>query len=715
VVNTQIFLPAWSPNILVIDSIMTALVTSYTLFAIKLMLPGLLLVALNKPRTGSWSGLTRAAAVLVYGLIANLIAVVVLGPLGWWTPAADLTVWVAIVAVSSCLAIVNQGSLWPEVKKNAIPGAAVFLIGFLAACMPVRSEWLAGGWDPGMYVNNAIAIANRSGIVEREPSLYASLNEDERLLLSSSEGRYRELFPSVPIDVVTGSIPLYHFHLTPMMGAMLYRAGGYELLFRMPVLLAFWGVPVFLALCRAVGVTRPGLWACGFFWCLNPVWWYQQAVPTSEMLYVFLMLGGVFLYLEAMRSEVRIPLAAMLAMIAATMNHLNFILVGGIIVASLALVESRTLSPTSRARVLSCLVALGLGLLLNLGFAGVTIDRLEEKDRALTLLLIALAASVFFAGLVICLPKRFHSKLSPIIERLPAWILYLTGASGLTFSLFCLHPRLLQICFKVAEGTFVRDVLYHGQALIAFCGVGTAVLASLGLIIMARSVSAKPSGASVIIAVSLIIFGIFMASPGVFPTYPWALRRFAPWLFLVMALSQAVVVQATFSGSWVRKGFFLGFLMWGIWSGANQSHASAGVSDYRGLKTALSDLAGKLIAEDLIVADDPRYGTPLFMIFGQDVINGRQIWSSKDPDARKSIMDVLNRLANARNGRVLWLTTDEDGLRLYPESPAVYSNPVFSLDFEYDRILHHTKMRRFMTEKRSDILRVYEQKTEKTQ
>lgn len=283
----------------------------------------------------------RAGRVVVAGVLVNLLGGMLLAQAGWWTPLWDWIAWGALL----CLGVWRNG--WRNGPAARLkPG--LLELGLLALTivpilvMPPRSEWLAGGWDPGLYQNNAIAIAARDGLGPATDTVYADMSAAERELFSRSSGSYHEVLPGVPMRLRDGALPLFFFHLTPICGAWFYRLGGVPMVNRLPTIVSMLGVWVVLALFRRLGFRGWQLCAGAVLWGLAPMWWYQQAIPTSEPLYILLMCGGVLFYLDAVTQQRALPVGAVLCAFAATVNHFNVAVVGCVLLFVAACAEAAT-------------------------------------------------------------------------------------------------------------------------------------------------------------------------------------------------------------------------------------------------------------------------------------------------------------------------------------------------------------------------------------
>lgn len=682
------------------------------LLSLRLVLPGWIWGGLPAAATEDgeersfWMRLGRAVAV---GLLLNLLPALTLAGLRIWTPVADWIVWAGIVAAGVARARRKGRALDPAAAFAAL--ALVGLLSSLPLFFAPRSEWLAGGWDPGIYQNNAVVIARQNGLQDRAESIYSAMSPDERALFTRSDGDYHEILPSVPIRIEDGSIPLYFFHLTPVCGAWFLRMGGTALLFRLPAILALWGLLPALALFGLVGFGGWRRWAALVPWLLSPMWWYQQAIPTAEMLYLLLLLSGLLLYLRAARRGAAVPLGAMGALFAAVANHFNFAILAGALLAVAAAIEADLRAPGRRARIGLGFAAVGLGILWNLAFADVIVLRLEIQDRALSLILSGFVAAALLSWALVRRPLPAAVR-SGALRGLRTAAVVLAGAAAVVA--LCVGTDATR-CGMAAAAQRIpwAGLLLNGALkIVSFHGIPGFVWACAGVawLALCRSPSKNPLKA-VMAALGVVCVVLFL-HPGIAQLYPWATRR--PFAFLVpfLALAQAFVLVRSLEKLRASRSRWFALvpillLPAGIFS-ARLCLAAARVGDYPGFERTLAALERALEPGDVIVADGPEWGTPLMLAGGHDVVSGRRLWRSDDPDYQRRYMETLARARNASGRRFLWLTSTDAGLALYPVEPGVRSGPLAEIAYEFRVVNHGERARSYETQPGRSLFRLYE-------
>ena len=654
------------------------------------------------PDDGAW---VRAGLIALYGLFANLIPVLVLAALGIWTPMLDVLAWAAVVAIGFTRA---RRAGW-RAASTLRAGGVVALLVVIGAVAPPRSEWLAGGWDPGLYQNNAVAIADRQGWVALSGGIHARLTEQERLLVSEAEGDYREAFPGVPLTVETGDLPLYFFPLTPICGAWLYRLGGYELLVRLPAILALLGLPVVAAMVRRWGPSASV--CCGFFWLVAPLWWYQQAIPTAEMLYLVLLTGGWWLARRAAEQDQAWPVGVAWAFGAATVNHFNFPVIGALLLTGLALLDE---SPTPR-RVMSRYFAghtgLLLGILVNALLADVTLDRLQQKDQVW--LAVMIPYGLLLASGWVLAWVRPGSRAAGKLGEGAGYFALVVGV-GIIGLVALLHlPGLATAWPEWLSGTRMGDILNRVRLLMAFTGAGPWILTALGMLALAgRCADRTVMPWLVFVLLCGAATSLFLCLPGIAGIYPWALRRYVPTLLPFMAFAQGFFMWWCWRNrhAWPKgwSALAAGALLWGAVDAVRLTRDAIRVGDYPGMVTLVREFAAATGLDEVIVADDPRWGTPLLLAEGRQVLNARPLWQSKNPEHHRAFLEMIRRLQQEEGLRVVWLTSTRRGMAIYPVEIPVEPEPQWEKTFAYRTIVHSARGTVFRDEAQTRTFRLYE-------
>lgn len=660
---------------------------------------------MNRPDTG-WSD--RLARITVTGLLVNLLATLSLSVMACWTPTTDQTVWVALCAAGFIRHYHKTSKGIRPIVIRLVPSVLIIaILALIALWLPNRSEWLAGGWDPGIYPNNALAITARQGWLPNTDSIYASLSLQDRVLLSDAhEAPYHEIMPGIPLNLADGSLPLYFPPLSSIGGAWLTRIGGTFLMLRAPALFALLGLIPLLALFRQLGLSRVQQRVALAFVLVSPAWWYHQGIPTTEMLLWLLLLGALVFYQDAMRQRQAVPWLSVMCLFAATLNHFNTPVPAIVFLLLAAFCESELQCPKRLWRLASASLALLAGFAVGSHLAWVTVSRLQNKESALSLLL-AWTLSGAVAAIVIATRQARTSKNVPwsrpalrrILQSIPALIAMLAVYTTL--------ERYGLPGFPSFENLPVAGSLYlHARQLVAFYHLPWILLCLFGVGLLLRTDRHPPAPALSLVAFCLgACLLVFLLFPGITLTFPWALRRTVVIAVPLMALASAAALDESYLmriQRW-KALLVLGLGILAFAGGAASSLRAIRVSDYAGLSAVMESLAGHTQKGDLIVVDDFRWGTPLLLTYGLDVINGQHLQSLEG----KTLDALMDRVQKSQHGRILWLTSQPDSLTTVPGTPGKIRTISPPIPYEYRTVLHHPRQTRFQTQTRRSVFTLH--------
>jgi hypothetical protein len=659
-----------------------------------LLLP-VIYVFLRLALCGIWFGhrdglhvLARSSRILLYGLLLNLLPSVALCALGLWTPVADIAVWLSVSLLAAGWSWWRRGCCCPHLVQLQ---AAVLIMPvlLLSVFMPMRSEWLAGGWDPGLYLTSAVQIARESGTRPFAHNVYREMDQEQRRLLSREENGYHEVMPGLPITIADGELHHYFFPLTPVWGALLYRLGGLGLLVRAATIAAFLAI---IPLAALLSLLFGSVWAVLIglvFLFVSPMWWYHQGVPTSEFLQMCILWGGVVEYLHVRRLRIS-PWGLGLLAFAFTVNRFSDPPLACVMLFFAGIGEAWFGKRDGFGGMwLSVCAGLTAGILWILVFYPMTIVRLQDKDAALS---IVVAASV-----VVALGGLLIYRLAPShwlhFMRKPLGLgCGLAGFGTLALSVPAVNARAM-LLFEPVPTIFW--CLRRYIQLVAYHGVFFWLLAIFGLVVLyLLQPSGKTGRGSLVIVVTglLAVVALLLLHPGIAPFYPWALRRYIVFLLPVLVFAQCAAVfwaLREWGGHWWLRGVKMSILLLAVgalYQGGRVSRNAIRASDYSGMRVFLEQLESVLIPTDIIVADDARWSTPLFLVLGLDVVDGSIIWQKKNADEKHACVDAIMAVGSRVGRRVVWLTSTDAGVDIYGEAlgsrraekifdPVVFSYP----------------------------------------
>lgn len=646
---------------------------------------------------GEQAGLIRVSVAVSVGVVIQLLSSLLLAGFGVWTPAMDWVLWIGLVGIG----VLRGGMSRSDVLPFARAGLLLFSTILISGLLPIRSNWLAGGWDPGLYQNYALSIARRGSLQAERGTLYASLSKEDRERLSpKTEKRYREIFPGVPIRVEDGSLPVYFYHGTSVWGAWVFRQGGLDWLLRLSCLSAWLGIWPMLALLALLGLDRREQWVGLCFLLLTPLWWYQQAVPTSEILALFLLLAVSMLYfLEQGRK--RVPWLLALTLFCGVVNHVGFVILISVPIVLAAFSEGVRKTPGRRIRLIASLSALALGLLWSLVMDHTTLMRLQDKDHILSWVLVAYLFVLLGGGMgIICaLSDRWMSRLQGFCR----WILIASGVITLCIGFTYLYePLRLYWMRRAWEAGRIPMALITWSRLIPFMGVAAWSLIASGWIALGLRKDEGARRVQWFTLTCLAVLGVLLCTRGIYMIFPWAFRRYFVWLIPVFLLGQISAVRAGFlhpltSGRVFRIGAVL-LIAGAVWQGVSYTIQASRLGDYRGLAGPVREWVASLPSDAVVVVDDPRWGTPLLLGFGLDTINGSLLWKSQNPAYQQAFVDLLRRVQTEQDRRVFWLTSTQKDLQVYPLPLGEMKPPLMDAqDYTSRTVAHRSKGARWLS------------------
>jgi hypothetical protein len=130
-----------------------------------------------------------------FGVALHLVSAVILAESGLYTPMAEAVVLAVLAAA---------GLAWGRGRIRIRPHLPVALATGIAAAaamlLPGRGEWIAGGLDQGIYVNQGVAVS-RSGTFHPPPDpLLSVLTDAELATFTRQVHNYTEYLPTIPVD-----------------------------------------------------------------------------------------------------------------------------------------------------------------------------------------------------------------------------------------------------------------------------------------------------------------------------------------------------------------------------------------------------------------------------------------------------------------------------------------------------------------------------------
>jgi len=646
-------------------------------------------------RLARWA--TLAARALLLGIVICSFTSLLLGIAGAYTSIREAAVLGGISLLGAVVGAIKAPRQLAAHVAGCVPGAA----GLLAAiavilCLPIHSEWIVGGLDPGVYVNEGIVLAREATFNSPDDFFHDRLTTDEQTHFTRSGKGRTERFPGVAVDTDRRALDFEFFRLFPALVARLYRAGGLNAAVRVNSIL---GVFVCLVLGAAlIGTARPlhGVVATVLL-LMQPIWLYHLHVPVTEMLQLVLVCG-LGLLLPWRKTNWLTLLSMCVILLAAVLTHFSFFPTGALFVCAVAWID---MERDDRGRVwiehilmLLAIVAGGLidSLVAPLSFAGWEEGLLPVLYAGGALAVLALAVD-----LVACL-----GRLRTVIRGWCSRIEWCFGAlvAALLAGLLAWGYR----CPANEDAITMRRLLHY-------VGVLPAVAALVGgaLVFRKKEGFSRHMQGLVLFWTGLLVVLLLRINDWTIPYYPWALRR-----YLVCAVPLVSVCLACFLVCAWRVAGRYGIagriacsvaVLFAALTMAGKCRAAWSHTEYVGAHKALEQLAARIEPADVVVVDHPVWGMPLSLIFDRRVLNARHFYR-RGAETMGPGLAALKRLS-AEGTRVRFLTSTAGGLGVYPLD---IEGAVLEWESEpvcFRTVVQHRKAHDFETRRSEKIFRLH--------
>ncbi len=631
-------------------------------------------------------GIISFSISLTLGLLINLLVAWLLletGQLNLFT----LTGGIATLSGAGFFIGYLRSRSWVSLTPKAIwPVVGVFsALCVLILAFPSRGEWIAGGWDPGVYMNQGIYAAQQGGWRVAPMPAHADLIHEDFNPFVRAIAERDELFPGVPLDPDSGALRLTFYPITSTWIALLFVLGGPHAAFHAMMLLA-------LILCFILpsGLLRAGaspvFAALGtILIALHPLLIYHARTPCSEMLETVFV---AMLLIALSRSDTRgITILLPLIFFAGLLNRPTFLIWSALVFLLLAL--RRDLRLTSYL-VLALPVVGGIAYYTTVGSAAV--DRIGHVFPRLAWAAVAVIPLAY--ALARLLKQRPWPYAAPLIFTFTPLLVL--------FAVTAIHPAPL------------AELKNNGLKLAPYLGYPFIVLGAFGLasrlvaVWQSRRMAPLDAWLWLCLCAAVVPFAFKFAAE----LYPWATKRFLSSAPLVLGCGTAFALtlparHASANPKWVWSSITvvagLAFVFWGHGDRVRDAWLN---TEYDGLFNQLQQISAELNEDDVVLADHFLWGTPLAMVFQHQTLNGERLWARETGHRTSAALDFL-RKQQAGGRRVLVLTSTERGMDIFPDA---LHDAQFIQEFRpytYRTIAHHRNGTGFPFRERTSIFRLY--------
>ena len=568
-------------------------------------------------------------------------------------------------------------AIWPAV--GAFSALCVLILAF-----PPRGEWIAGGWDPGVYMNQGLYAAQQGGWrVTPMPAHADLIHADYNPFIRAIAGR-DELFPGIPFDADSGALRLTFYPITPAWIAWLYTISGPHAALHAMLLLAL--ILCFLllgGLFRAGASPAFAILGTALI-ALHPLLIYHARTPCSEMME---MVFVAMLLIALSRSDSRsIPALLSLVLLAGILNRPTFLIWSALLFPLLAV--RRDLKPAT-CLVLALPVVAGIAYYSTIGSAGV--DRIGHLFPRLTWAAVAVIPLSY--ALAALLTRRSWSYTAPL--------------------LFTFTPLLVLSAVAVFHPDPLTELNNNVRKLAPYLGYPLILLGALGFasrlvsVWQSRRMTPLDAWLWLCICVAVVPFVFKFAAD----LYPWATKRFLSGTLPILGCGAACALmlprERARNGkkvwTWISVAAGLTVILWGH---GDRLRDAWNTTEYDGLFHALQAVSAKLDKDDLVLTDHFLWGTPLAMVFQHQTLNGERLWARESGRRTSAALDFLrNQQAGGR--RVLVLTSTERGMAVFPDAFQDAQRIQDFPPYTYRTIAHHRNGTGFPARERTTMFRLY--------
>jgi len=680
--------------------IINACITSLILGVVTFGVGGLWTWWLPEPRrSGSrWIAVTVASArALVAGVVITGLVALVLGLAGCYSPGWEALALAILLGAGHLLGMYLAGERFRRTLVYCWPGA-VFITFASAAILlcPIRSEWIAGGWDPGVYVNESVALAEQGTFEPSDEFFHDELAPEEQPPFTRSGKGRTERFPGVAVNNAGRSFEFEFFRLFPAVTARLHRAGGIEATVRVNMILGLFVLIAFTGM--MLELARPSI-ALGAVLVLlfQPILLYHMHVPVTEMLQL-LIVCGVGLLLP-WRSHGRSGAPAVAIMLAAgVLTHFSFLPIGALLLCCIAWID---LSRSDRRRVMRehvwMLVGLAAGWAVDMAVAPVSFMGWEEGLAPVALAGVGLGFAALALDVV-----AMHARAKKWLARPPALVRW-PVACGLGIFLLVSLYRGCRLPGDEDAITFVRLLHYLGWVPLALGIAG-------GLSVFSdESRIGREARGLILFWGGLALLMLLRINDWTVPYYPWALRRYLVCAVPFVAVGSSVFFVTLWRSGrgegWSRRAAAAILAVALAGTVAPKCRRACTRTEHNGIIVALKDVADQIGQDDIVVVDHPAWGMPLALVHGKQVLNARHFYR-RGRETATAGMSVLWRLAR-QGRRVRFLTCTEAGMGVYPVRLRGVRQDWASPPFKHRVIAHHRLASDFVLRERTKVFRLH--------
>jgi hypothetical protein len=639
-----------------------------------------------------WSGWMLATGVAI-----GLAGALVLGHFGVLSTFSHLLLNGILALLGGMLGYWRARRAFLSRLTGIVPALVLLLLaGMVIMALPGRTEWVLGGWDPGVYVNQGSFIGKSGSFGPFEYSVYKDLAPEHRDLFRYGRKDYQQIMPGIPIDPDTGDLHVYFFRLLPSLIAVFYQSGGVEAVVKVNTFVGFWAAFVFAGMVTAYFGVLNGVLAGGLL-MVQPLFLYHLQITTTEMLQLFL-LSCLALIARERRTGIFAPVMLGLIVAGSVINRADFFVVGAIFLMAVT-VEDITLDRRWRVNCAQAPVWSGLlaGAYLNSVWSPMTELRIRRFMGEVDLYGLMGLGLALFINLLATI-KSLRAFCAHHARSLP-WVLW-----GL-FMAVCL--TLFWAPLDIPEIESFRTTatrLYH------YYEFGPILVGLIGSAFFVQALRSRDmAGLGWWVFVLLIIHMASMLDGKIAGIYPYATRRFFVYMIPVLALFSAFAVGSLWNWPDKRR---LGRVSAAIliclfgFTVLKPSYHAWSRAEYEGMMQHFAGIADNVAPGDIVVVDHAWWGTPLYFLFDVQVLNGSLMLLE---DNKERVSDYLEALKSLKEQgySVRFLTSTGGGMDIFPIKIEPVRLDWAGPEFVMQEIQHHPRGQGFPVRHRHPQFSLY--------
>lgn len=645
------------------------------------LLPGYACVRFLCMRARFLQGYSFWSRLFVIILISILIvswSSLILAECGWFS--LGLVVGILLILFIAMLLLARGDLSTVPISRSMKETVAVLLmicIGLAFFAPP--HEYIFGNWDPGTYVNTGAHLAREGSITINDQTLRVIPPEDRHLFYYTHLVTQRYEGGMAIADSDEAIVSPHFYHLYTCWIALFHSLGGVRFSLWVNIVFALLAVAAIYATARELAGGRTALLAALLvMFGAAQIW--NARFPTAEIVTQFLLWSGFFCLLRYLDEES--PVWSWVSGICfAEMMLTRFTAI--VVLPFLLIIIVWRNRHAWRRNDLWLVIPLAAGV-AHLVAQNATVCRhyfdrqmevLRSQGISPLLLLVSAVAFLCLLGLILVAGRRWRGRL-PLCKRglatLRSMLPYFLPA------LFLAGYYLRPLLDASPDARNLRELgwFIYPLAIRGFYFPAGLFLAMGGVILFLKRGMGEKRAAFAALVLPVCI--IFLFKKMVFPSYPWAVRRFVPLVYPTLVFFMACALTKIGSRSRIARyaALFIVIILLGCMQIRYVPPVRA--TDFRGAVDFIESLACRMDESGIYICEGSSMAEPLDCMYGFRMLQ----LSEQTPEKCRGVERVMLKLIN-RGEHVYYISRGG-----WPLSPVVDFIPRFSVPYESDYLEH---------------------------